>query len=90
MRNARYADDATPLEEDCPCPACTHYSRAYLNHLFKAEEMLAAMLLSQHNVTFYQRLMQGLRAAIARGELNDFAASFLKRYYGQGNSDDET
>ncbi len=80
LRNAQYADDATPLEENCPCPACQHYSRAYLHHLFKAEEMLGAMLLSWHNLTFYQRLMQGLRDAITAGGVQDHAKAFLTKY----------
>jgi queuine tRNA-ribosyltransferase len=80
IRNAKYADDASPLQQNCPCPACTSYSRAYLHHLFKAEEMLGATLLTWHNLTFYQQLMQGLRYAIARQELDEFAAKFLSRY----------
>ncbi len=80
LRNARFAEDPAPLQADCPCPACTKYSRAYLNHLFKAEEMLGAMLLTWHNLTFYQRLMQNLRDAIDAGRLDQFAASFLARY----------
>jgi queuine tRNA-ribosyltransferase len=85
IRNARYAEDNRPLQENCPCPACTNYSRAYLNHLFKAEEMLGAMLLTWHNLTFYQQLMQGLRDAIAAGRLNDFAENFLTRYRSQAD-----
>lgn len=80
IKNARYAEDASPLQEGCPCPACTHYSRAYLNHLFKADEMLGPMLLSWHNLTFYQQLMQGLREAIAARRLAVFAENFLARY----------
>jgi len=80
LRNAQYAEDASPLMEGCPCPACTHYSRAYLHHLFKAEEMLGPMLLTWHNLTFYQQLMQGLREAIARRRLTVFAEEFLARY----------
>ena len=80
LRNARYADDSAPLEETCPCPACQNYSRAYIHHLFKAEEMLGPMLLTWHNLTFYQQLMSSLRAAIIQGTLTQFAASFLTRY----------
>jgi queuine tRNA-ribosyltransferase len=80
MKNARYADDPRPLQEGCPCPACTHYSRAYLNHLFKAEEMLGAMLLTWHNVMFYQTLMQRIRDAISAGKLAEFAEGFLATY----------
>jgi queuine tRNA-ribosyltransferase len=64
LRNARHALDPRPLDAGCRCPACTRFSRAYLHHLFRAEEMLAGMLLTAHNVTFYQDLMASLRAAI--------------------------
>ncbi|MDE3016641.1 MAG: tRNA guanosine(34) transglycosylase Tgt [Pseudomonadota bacterium] len=80
IRNARYAEDARPLEEGCPCPACAGFSRAYLHHLFKAGEMLGPMLLTAHNLTFYQILMQGLRDAVAGRRLAAFAADFLARY----------
>lgn len=80
IRNARFADQSMPLEEGCPCPACTQYSAAYLHHLFKADEMLGPMLLTWHNLTFYQRLMQNLREAIAAGTLAQYAAGFLARY----------
>ncbi len=69
LRNARYADDARPLDPGCPCPACRRHSRAYLHHLFRADEMLGPMLLTWHNLTYYQGLMQGLRQAIRRGGL---------------------
>lgn len=80
IKNARYIDDPRPLEEGCPCPACTQYSRAYLNHLFKADEMLGPMLLTWHNLTFYQQLMQRLRDAIAAGTLRKAAESLLAEY----------
>ncbi len=82
IRNAKFADDPRPLQENCPCPACTSYSRAYLHHLFKAEEMLGATLLTWHNLTFYQQLMQGLRDAIAAKRVQEFAAEFLLKYRG--------
>ncbi|MGI8943220.1 MAG: tRNA guanosine(34) transglycosylase Tgt, partial [Qipengyuania sp.] len=63
LRNARFADDPEPLDERCGCSACSHYSRAYLHHLHKAGEILGAMLLTEHNLTFYQDLMQGMRNA---------------------------
>jgi queuine tRNA-ribosyltransferase len=66
MRNAKHQDDERPLEADCPCPACRH-SRAYLRHLFQADEMLGPILLSLHNLTFYQRLLARVRAAIRAG-----------------------
>ncbi len=80
LRNAKFADDPRPLQENCPCPACTSYSRSYLHHLFKAEEMLGATLLTWHNLTFYQQLMQGLRDAIELQKLNEFAEGFLVKY----------
>lgn len=80
IRNAQYTDDAAPIEQGCPCPACTHYSRAYINHLFRADEMLGAMLLTEHNLTFYQRLMGQLREAITQSTLQEYADGFLTRY----------
>jgi queuine tRNA-ribosyltransferase len=73
LRNARFADDAGPLDPGCACPGCTRHSRAYLHHLFKAEEMLGPMLLTWHNLTYYQSLMRGLRAAIVAGRLDEHA-----------------
>jgi queuine tRNA-ribosyltransferase len=67
LKNARFSDDPAPLETDCPCPACRHFSRAYLHHTVKAGEIIAAMLLTWHNLVFYQRLMDRLRTAIAAG-----------------------
>jgi queuine tRNA-ribosyltransferase len=80
MRNARFAEDREPIEPGCPCPACTTFSRAYVHHLVKAGEILGAMLMTQHNLWFYQRLMQGLRGAIAAQALKAFAEDFLDRY----------
>src|SRR3954451_13017198 len=80
LRNARFADDPEPIEPDCPCPACTRYSRAYVHHLVKAGEILGAMLMTQHNLWFYQRLMGRLREAIAGQRLRAFAGEFLQRY----------
>jgi queuine tRNA-ribosyltransferase len=75
LRNARFADDALPLDARCACPACTRHSRAYLHHLFKAEEMLGPMLLTWHNLSYYQSLMRGLRAAIAERRLDAHASA---------------
>jgi len=80
MRNARFAEDGKPIEPACPCPACTQFSRAYLHHLVKSGEILGAMLMTQHNLWFYQRMMQGLRDAIAGQRLQAFASEFLQRY----------
>ena len=65
LKNARHADDPRPLDPDCGCPACRGYSRAYLHHVVRAGEIIAAMLLTWHNLHYYQELMAGLRAAIA-------------------------
>jgi len=73
LRNARHADDPAPLDRECRCPACAGFSRAYLHHLTKAGEILASMLLTAHNLTYYADLMAALRAAIAEGRLADFA-----------------
>jgi queuine tRNA-ribosyltransferase len=76
IRNARYRDDTGPLEEGCDCYTCAHYSRAYLRHLDKCGEMLGARLNTIHNLRYYQRLMQGLRSAIAGGTLADYRRGF--------------
>ena len=75
LRNARFADDARPLDPACACPACARHSRAYLHHLFKAGEMLGPMLLTWHNITYYQDLMRGLREAILERRLAAHAAA---------------
>jgi queuine tRNA-ribosyltransferase len=76
IRNARHQADPRPLDEGCACPACARYSRAYLHHLVRSEEMLGPMLLTRHNLTYYQDLMRGLRGAIEAGTLGAFAAAF--------------
>ena len=73
LRNARFAEDAAALDPACACPACTRHGRAYLHHLFKAEEMLGPMLLTWHNMQYYQDLMRGLRTAITERRLDAFA-----------------
>ena len=80
LRNARFAEDQEPLEPGCPCPACATFSRAYVHHLVKSGEILGAMLMTQHNLWFYQRLMQSLRDAIAAQTLSSFAKAFVERY----------
>ena len=75
MRNARFAEDARPLDPECTCPACARHTRAYLHHLFRAEEMLGPMLLTWHNVAFYQTLMRGIRLSVAEGRFADHAAA---------------
>ena len=76
MRNARHADDPRPLDEDCSCPACRNYSRAYLHHVVRSGEMIAGMLLTWHNLHYYQELMGGMRDAIAAGDFAGFEARF--------------
>jgi queuine tRNA-ribosyltransferase len=74
LKNAKHADDPRPLDEASDCSAARDYSRAYLHHLVKANEMLGAMLLSWNNVAYYQSLMAGMRDAISAGKLAEFSA----------------
>jgi queuine tRNA-ribosyltransferase len=76
LKNARHKDDPRPLEEGCTCPACTGYSRAYLHHVVKADEIIGSMLLTWHNLQYYQQLMAGLRGAIATQSLDAFVQTF--------------
>jgi queuine tRNA-ribosyltransferase len=76
IKNARHQDDPRPLDEACGCPACRGYSRAYLHHVFRAGEMISGMLLTWHNLHYYQELMQGMRDAIAAGRFAAFEADF--------------
>nr|WP_218036437.1 tRNA guanosine(34) transglycosylase Tgt [Sphingobium sp. EM0848] len=80
IRNARFAEDMAPLDPRCGCPVCSTWSRAYLHHLVKAGEMLGAMLMTQHNIHFYQALMQGIRDSISEGRFAAFAADFRRDY----------
>jgi queuine tRNA-ribosyltransferase len=75
MRNLKHQRDESPLDPQCDCPACTGFSRAYLRHLFIAGEMLGPILLSLHNVAYYQRLMRHLREAILAGRVSEFTAA---------------
>jgi queuine tRNA-ribosyltransferase len=76
IRNARHQDDPRPLDPQCTCPACSNYSRAYLHHLARSGEILGAMLLTWHNIHYYQELMAGMRRAIEEDRLDAFAAEF--------------
>src|SRR3546814_15597090 len=76
IRNARFAEDKGPLDERCGCPVCGTWSRAYLHHLVKAGEILGDMLMTQHNISFYQQLMSGLRASIEDGWFASFDCRF--------------
>ena len=75
LRNARFADDPAPLDATCRCPACTGFSRAYLHHVVKAKEIIASILLTWHNLAYYQALMAQLRAGIAAGNVENVAAA---------------
>jgi queuine tRNA-ribosyltransferase len=80
IRNARHAEDMRPLDEQSSCPATRDYSRAYLHHLVRANEALGGMLLSWHNLNYYQELMQGIRKAIAEGRFADFMAETIEEW----------
>jgi len=76
IKNARHQDDPRPLDEACSCPACRNYSRAYLHHVFRSQEMISGMLLTWHNLHYYQEIMAGMRAAIAEGRFAAWEAAF--------------
>ena len=76
IKNARHADDPRPLDEACTCPACSKYSRAYLHHVFRANEMISGMLLTWHNLHYFQEIMQGMRDAITAGTFNAWQVAF--------------
>ena len=76
IKNARHQDDPRPLDSACSCPACKNYSRAYLHHVFRSQEMISGMLLTWHNLQYYQDLMADMRAAIAAGRFASFEAEF--------------
>lgn len=79
IRNARHREDPRPLEAECDCPLCRNYTRTYIHHLQKCNEVLAVMLLTWHNIRYYQRLMQGIRGALDNGTLEDFAKDFYAK-----------
>lgn len=76
MKNSRHTDDPRPIDAECGCAACRDYSRAYISHLIRAGEILGPMLLTEHNLTYYQDLMAGLREAISARKLDDFVSRF--------------
>ena len=80
LRNAKFAEDQAPLDERCTCPTCASYSRAYIHHLIRSGEILGAMLMTEHNLSFYQQLMQAMRDAIGEGRFAAFAADFRRDY----------
>jgi queuine tRNA-ribosyltransferase len=83
LRNAKFGEDTAPLDPACACPVCTTWSRAYIHHLVRAGEILGAMLMTEHNLCFYQDLMADLRAAISEGRLGSFAEAFSAAYAGK-------
>lgn len=84
VRNGRYKEDFTPLDPECDCYCCKHYTKAYLRHLVNTGEMFGAMLLSLHNITFLHKLMHGLREAILGDYVLDFRKEFYEKYGGEG------
>ena len=80
IKNGGYADDDSPLDKNCDCPACKDYTKAYLNHLVKSGEILGCMLMTWHNLTYYQKLMSDIRAHIEKGDFEDFAKEFMKKW----------
>jgi queuine tRNA-ribosyltransferase len=88
LRNARFAEDESPLDPNCACPVCATWTRAYIHHLVRAGEILGAMLMTEHNLYFYQQLMEGLCTAIADGSLGSFAERFRARYRGKNEPAD--
>jgi queuine tRNA-ribosyltransferase len=76
LKNARYRSDLAPIDPECGCYTCRHFTRAYLHHLHRANEILGARLNTWHNLHYYQQLMSGLRAAIADGRLHDYVSEF--------------
>ena len=86
IKNAQFKEDFTPLDPDCSCYTCTHYTRAYLNHLFKAEEVLGLTLASIHNEHFVVNLVDQIRESVIDGTFTDFKQQYLIRYAGKDNS----
>lgn len=76
IKNARHQDDPRPIDDACTCPACTNYSRAYLHHVFRSQEMISSMLLTWHNLHYFQQIMGEMRAAIAAGTFTQWQADF--------------
>jgi queuine tRNA-ribosyltransferase len=78
LKNAKYTEDAAPVDKQCGCPCCSRFSRAYIHHLFKADEMLGPMLLTHHNIYYYQTLMKAIHKTIESGTLEEFSTGFLE------------
>jgi queuine tRNA-ribosyltransferase len=89
LRNARHANDARPISPHCDCLACSRHSRAYLHHLFRANEILGPMLLTWHNIAYYQRLMRQIREAIVEGRLAALATHLRAEWAAEDWTEDE-
>ena len=76
IKNARHQNDPRPIDEHCTCPACCNYSRAYLHHVFKSQEIISSMLLTWHNLHYFQEIMAGMRTAISAGSFDDWERQF--------------
>lgn len=85
IKNARYTEDFTPLDHECDCATCRRYTRAYIRHLYKSDEILASRLATYHNLYFYQRVMRGIRAAIEADRLLEFRREFMAKYTAEGD-----
>lgn len=84
LKNAAFAEDARPIEEDCGCYGCRNFSRAYIRHLIKAEEILGLRLISLHNLHFYLSLLRAARTAILEGRFAEFRRDFVSNYRPKG------
>ncbi len=80
IRNAKFSEDQGPIDQSCNCPVCTQWSRAYIHHLIRSGEILGAMLMTQHNLHFYQSLMAAMRSAIAQQKFSEFTSEFRRNY----------
>jgi queuine tRNA-ribosyltransferase len=83
LKNAEFARDKNPIEQDCACPACQEYTRGYIRHLIKAEEILGLRLITLHNLHFYLSLMRQAAAAVENGTFNEFRFNFVANYKGR-------
>jgi queuine tRNA-ribosyltransferase len=90
IKNARFAEDFSPLDPDCDCRVCRSYTRAYIRHLYKSDEILAARLATYHNLYFYQRLIESIRQAIESDGLIAFRREFLSKYSAEGDAEDRS
>ena len=81
ITNAKHAEDPNPIDKDCKCPACSDYSRAYIYHLVKSKEILGSMLMTWHNLFYYQELMSDIRSAISEGRFDEFEVEFRSKYF---------